>query len=117
MLSYEYSISNRVYRGIRIKSKLQKERNQLSVLFIGKLVTTLNKKLVTVDDTRATLYRRQSHDHMFMLLEIKQRVKQVVFKKCHKHRKQEMYLEGPNNRLKYFESINCIPLRMLAWTN
>jgi hypothetical protein len=54
---------------------------------------------------------------MFMLLEIKQRVKQVVFKRQQKHRKQEMYLEGPHNRLKYFESINCIPLRMLAWTN
>jgi hypothetical protein len=117
MLSYEYSILNRVYQGIRIKSKLQKERNQLSVSFIGKLVTTLNKKLVTVDNTRATLYSRQSHNHMFMLLEIKQRVKQVVFKRRQKHRKQEMYLEGPHNRLKYFESINCIPLRMLAWTN
>jgi len=34
-----------------------------------------------------------------------------------KHRKEEIYLEGPNNRLKYFESINGIPLRMLAWTN
>jgi hypothetical protein len=54
---------------------------------------------------------------MFMLLEIKPRVKQVVFKRCQKHRKQEMYLEGPHNRLKYFESINGIPLWMLAWTN
>jgi hypothetical protein len=54
---------------------------------------------------------------MFMLLEIKWRVKQMVFNRWQKHRKQEMYLEGPHNRLKYFESINCIPLRMLAWTN
>jgi hypothetical protein len=52
-----------------------------------------------------------------MLLEIKRRVKKVVLKKCQKHRKQEMYLEGPYNRLKYCECINSIALRMLAWTN
>jgi hypothetical protein len=116
MPSYEHSISNR-YQGIRIKSKPQKERNQLSVSFIGKLVTTLNKKLVTVENTRATLYSHQSHNHMFMLLEIKPRVKQVVFKRWQKQRKQDMYLEGPHNRLKYFESIDGIPFRLLAWTN